>query len=186
MQSRVRWRRVGLLLEALLLANDEGADIPEGGQRPLTGENGDQVAQITVQAAQCGVDEVGVGDGLVAVPQSVSEHLEACTVLRDRHVSLPQRMELGVEVNSKRDLVVEEEIFDLAPDGCSRITGGDDDGEDLGADRRVEPRDYGEVILDPLRVAAVHGRRKLDVILDVELPKDREEDEAPEVVVRHL
>lgn len=139
------------------------------------GDGCDAVGELVVEAAEEADDEVGVRDGSTDVAERVSQDLELAAVRRDRHVPLVKPVELLTSLDSPIHDVVEELVGDGGPGGVGIVGRLDDDGEEVGGERGVEPGDDASIDLRPLGVV----KHQVDVVEDTELAERDEEEGAP-------
>jgi hypothetical protein len=166
--------------EALLLQEQEGAELDEGGQT-TTHHMWDGVLQLFVEATENVVDEVVISDTRAKVTERVHHLLHLGGVVDDGEIALVEAVKLITEVGGAHVAIIAEDAADGAPEGEGGGVAQFHDRQSGGRDRGIVPRDDGKVVEHP--VGGALGGGAVDVIPDPELGEGDEELATPEAVV---
>jgi hypothetical protein len=118
-------------------------------------------------------------NGLPEVMKVVGESFEFGAVLRDRHVTLQEVVELGFVEDGALELVVEELVLDGGPEGEGIDLALTNDLEDVGRTRGVDPVHDALVHLVPVGVAVEDVSGGGDVAVEAEFAECRLEEHPP-------
>ena len=161
-----------LSAEAPLLHLQEGTELDEGGEATARHVR-NSVLETLIQSSKNIVDEVAVLDARAEIAESVRHVLHLGGVLDDREFTLVEAAELVTEESGARVAVFAEDGADGTPEGKSGGVPGLHDLQGGGGDRGVVPRDDGEVVEGPIRVAL--GGGAVDVVTETKLGEGGEE-----------
>jgi hypothetical protein len=177
----------GVVLEAELLEDEEGAGALEVVRRELGGDHRLDVAVPGVEAAEEVEHLARLGDGVSDVTEAVGDALQLGAVVVHRQIALLEGAQLRLEEDGTLKFVVAEELLDGAPE---REGVGDGvtthDVVDALGDGLEDPVGDAGVDAPPLAIAVVVRRKGGDVILEPELAKGGLEELAPLAVVAFI
>nr|CAD39827.3 OSJNBa0079F16.8 [Oryza sativa Japonica Group] len=128
------------------------ASLGERREQDLQRQEGLEVVEFVVEAADEGEDERPILDRFTDVGEVVGEDLESPAVVADGEVTLLQMMELGGEVDGAPLAVAEELQLEVAPDGACRRRGKEHLLHKSRGDGAVEPAEDDAVHLCPVGV----------------------------------
>ena len=146
-----RWRRGEFLQQQL------GADLDEGGERPLALEEEAERAEPVGEAAENIHGEGAVGDGLAELGERIRQGLHPTAVVGDGEGALLKSAKLSIHEKDTSFMVAGELLLQSDSGAAGRGSPCCDDLVEVAGDGAIEPRQDVEVHSHPVRDSRKRG-----------------------------